>query len=212
MKINNIGPLQKFALLTAAFCTATFAFNHNVSATPHALPPVIALGFNNDTHVVGTVTPASPADPTNVATYINFMIGLTPGGSGTFLAPPPPPKNTQIITRSTNVFANLPQADANIIAQGGQNDTTINLGAGGVYSYLFAKYDGKNDLSLVWYVGNLSGTITIPQLGPLGHGLSGWILFGPGGTPPGVPDGGATIMLLGAALGALGIVRRYIMS
>ena len=32
---------------------------------------------------------------------------------------------------------------------------------------------------------------------------------GPGGS---VPDGGTTVMLLGAALGALGIVRRYIMS
>ena len=29
---------------------------------------------------------------------------------------------------------------------------------------------------------------------------------------PGVPDGGTTVMLLGAALGALGIARRYIMS
>jgi hypothetical protein len=77
----------------------------------------------------------------------------------------------------------------------------------GVFSYLFAKYDGQNDRSLVWYVGNLSGTITIPQLGPLGHGLSGWILFPPGGQ---VPDGGATVMLLGTALGVLGVVRRYL--
>ena len=28
--------------------------------------------------------------------------------------------------------------------------------------------------------------------------------------PPGVPDGGTTVMLLGAALGALGITRRYL--
>ena len=212
MKTDNIVPLKKLALLAAAFCTATFAFNHNVSATPHALPPVIALGFNNDTHVVGTIKPASPADPGDVVNYVNFMISLLPGGSGTFLAPPPPPKNVQIITRSTNVFANLPQADANIVAQGGQNDTTINLGAGGVYSYLFAKYDGKNDISQVWYVGNLNGIITIPQNGPLNHGLSGWILFGPGVPPPGVPDGGATIMLLGAALAVLGTARRFLTS
>jgi hypothetical protein len=30
--------------------------------------------------------------------------------------------------------------------------------------------------------------------------------------PPGVPDGGATVMLLGAGLSALGIVRRYLKS
>jgi VPDSG-CTERM motif len=38
--------------------------------------------------------------------------------------------------------------------------------------------------------------------------LVGWTLFGPGGVP-GVPDGGTTAMLLGAALGALGIARRF---
>jgi len=55
-----------------------------------------------------------------------------------------------------------------------------------------------------------TGVITIPSDGPLGYGLSGWILFPPGGTP-GVPDGGATVMLLGAALGALGMARRFLM-
>jgi VPDSG-CTERM motif len=208
MKTDNIVPLKKLALLSAAVCAVMLAFSQNASATPHPLPPVIALGFN-DTSVVGTITPASPADPVDVANYINFMIGLMPGHSDIFLAPPPPPKNTQIITRSTNLFANLPLADANIVAQGGPNDP-INLGAGGIYSYLFAKYDGKNDSSIVWYVGNLSGAITIPLNGPLGKGLSGWILFGPGTGVP-TPDGGATVMLLGTALGALGMVRRFLM-
>jgi hypothetical protein len=32
------------------------------------------------------------------------------------------------------------------------------------------------------------------------------------GSPAGVPDGGATVMLLGAGLGALGMVRRYLKS
>ncbi len=43
--------------------------------------------------------------------------------------------------------------------------------------------------------------------GPNGYGLSGWILFGPTGT---VPDGGTTVMLLGTALGALGMARRFL--
>ena len=41
----------------------------------------------------------------------------------------------------------------------------------------------------VWYVGDLSGIITIP--GTDGHGLSGWTLFTAGGQ--GVPDGGTTV-------------------
>jgi VPDSG-CTERM motif len=35
--------------------------------------------------------------------------------------------------------------------------------------------------------------------------LSGWTLFSPDSV--GVPDGGTTVMLLGAALGALGMAR-----
>jgi hypothetical protein len=41
--------------------------------------------------------------------------------------------------------------------------------------------------------------VTIPTIGG-----------GPGGVGGAVPDGGITVMLLGAALGALGIARRYI--
>jgi hypothetical protein len=131
----------------------------------------------------GSFRPTSP----------NYMITLDPGQSCTF--------SGQTVTRSDNVFANLPNADASILAQSDPQNpsTTIDLGAGGTYTYLFAKYDGRNDNSQVWYVGDLSGTITIPENGPRGHGLSGWILFGPG--TPGVPDGGTTVMLLGAALG-----------
>jgi hypothetical protein len=197
MKINIISK-NKLALLSAAVCAVMLAFTHNASA--------LDLAFD-DTHVVGTINPGSPADPADVANYINFMIALAPGDSGTFH---PGQTDEQFITRSTNTFGGitLPQADANIVAQG--TSTTIDLGAGGVYSYLFAKYDGQNDNSIVWYVGDLSGIITIPGFGPGGYGLSGWILFGPGGTP--VPDGGTTVMLLGAALGALGMVRRYVKS
>ena len=83
----------------------------------------------------------------------------------------------------------------------------MNLGAGGLYTYLLAKYDGPNYGTEVWYVGDLSGLITIPATAG-GYGLSGWMLFGPGVS--GVPDGGTTAMLLGAALGALGMARRFL--
>ena len=206
MKINIV-PLNKLALISAAVCAVMLAFCHNASANRIVGGiniPTSALTFN-DTHVVGTISPAAPASPADVAPYINFMIGLVPGHSGTFHNPP----HTQTVTRSSNLFPSLPNALVPGAVSG--TGTTINLGAGGVFSYLFAKYDGQNDISQVWYVGNLSGILTIPLDGPLGHGLSGWILFGPGGTPS-VPDGGTTVMLLGAALGALGIARRYLMS
>jgi VPDSG-CTERM motif len=127
------------------------------------------------------------------------MIALAPGGAGVL--------DGNTITRSTNLFGSLPAADATGALTG--SSTTINLGAGG-FTYLFAKYDGQNDISFVWNVAGLTGNVTIPQDGPLGHGLSGWVLFGGGGN--GVPDGGATVMLLGASLGALGMLRRYLKS
>lgn len=192
MKINRQRLFPKLALSCVAVCGAVLSFTPKADANTN-------LTFS-DQYIVGSFkfTSGNPADPNSVATYVNYMISLAPGGSGPF--------SGMIFTRSSNVFANLPNANANIIAQG--NTTTIDLGAGGVYSYLFAKYDGQNDYSQVWYIGNLSGTISIPADGPLGHGLSGWILFGPG--VPGVPDGGATAILLGAGLGAVGMARRFL--
>src|SRR2546430_4746405 len=104
----NIFPSNKLALLSVAVCAAMLAFSHNASASRIAAginTPGTNLAFN-DTHVVGTITPATPANPASVASYINFMIGLAPGTSGTFHNPP----HTQSITRSTNLFASLPDA------------------------------------------------------------------------------------------------------
>ena len=76
---------------------------------------------------------------------------------------------------------------------------------------MFAKYDGPNAGAEVWYVGALSGVITIPAFGLAGqhYGLSGWTLFKGAGDGE-VPDCGATVMLLGPALGALGMAQRFL--
>jgi hypothetical protein len=191
MKMNMI-PTNKLALVCTAFCAAAMlAFTNNANADA-------TLGFFPDTHVVGTISPGAPADPADVATYINNMIALPLGGSDTFAG--------QTITRSTNVFGSLPQA----LGTGTQSGTgtTIDLNVLGTFTYLFAKYDGQNDNSQVWNISGLTGVITIPANGPLGYGLSGWILFNQTGV--GTPDGGTTVMLLGAALSALGMARRFL--
>jgi VPDSG-CTERM motif len=53
---------------------------------------------------------------------------------------------------------------------------------------------------------------TFPQNGSGPNGFGGISSVDLFGGIPGVPDGGATVMLLGAALGALGVVRRYLKS
>jgi hypothetical protein len=120
------------------------------------------------------------------------------GGSDTFNA-----FNGESFNRSMNNFGSLPTA---VFGHNGTR-TSVDLGSGSLYSYLWAHYGGPGGGTVkVWYVGDLNGTITIPASD--GHGLSGWTLFGPGGQ--GVPNGGTTVMLLGAALGSLGMARRFL--
>jgi hypothetical protein len=186
MKLKMI-PTNKLAVLSAVFCAVMLAFSHNASA--------LTIGDNQE---LGFVEFGIPSGDDFRTIYVNHLIGMALGTSDV--------ADGQTYFRSNNDFGPLPQPA--VLALNGTG-TTIDLGTG-LYSYLFAKYDGPNYGSEVWFVGNLSGIITIPATGG-GYGLSGWTLFGPGGGGQ-VPDGGTTVMLLGAALGALGLARRYIMS
>jgi hypothetical protein len=175
--------------LLTAFCVALLGFSHNANA--------LALTIG-DFHELGWVANGWPSGDPDRLTYVNHLIGMALGTKGK--------ADGQSYTHTT-LLAHCRRAawDGHVSGTG----ATINLGAGGLYTYLFAKYDGPNYGSEVWYVGNPSGIIAIPSTAG-GVDLSGWTLFR-GECGP-VPDGGTTVMLLGAALGALGIARRYIMS
>ena len=207
MKTNNIVPPKKLALLSAAVCAVMLAFSQNASATPRPLPPLVNLTFG-DANELGQVLFGIPSGDVARTTYVNHLIAMTPGTSGSF--------SGQTFHRSlANPGPGFPNYPTAVFAKNGTG-TSVDLGNGTLYSYLFAKYDGPNAASEVWYVGNLSGIITIPAAafpkrpGGQPYGLSGWTLFGPG--VPGVPDGGTTVMLLGGALGALGMARRFLKS
>ena len=180
MKINLI-PQKKLALLSAAICAVMLACSHNANA--------LTLTGGDD-KFLGQIVPGTDGNAERTA-YVNHMIGMNRGSSGLFMS--------QIFKRSTNNFGALPTA---VFAQNGTG-TNVSLG-GGLYSYLFARYSG---ISLVWYVGNLSGNIKIPLI-TSGGLLMGWTLFSAGGQ--GVPDGGTTLMLLGTAFVALGMARRFL--
>jgi len=198
MKINII-PTNKLAMLSAAVCAVMLPFSHNASADA-------SLTFT-DTHVVGTVSPAAPASASDVADYINFMITLA-APTGPTLHDFGGAEGIQTISRSSNLFASLPMASAVGSVSDSSGNNVINLDGLGTFTYLFAKYDGQNDNSVVWNITGSTGVLTIPAFGPNGYGLSGWILFNQTGLP--TPDGGTTVMLLGAALGALGMARRFL--
>ena len=189
MKISLI-PTRKLALLCTALTGALLAFSPNARAVS------LQIG---DGHELGFVNFGIPGGDHNRLNYVNHLIGMALGTTDQAF--------NQTFFRSNNAFGQMPQA---VLAGSVKGTTTsVNLGAGGLYTYLLAKYDGPNYGTEVWYVGNLSGIITIPAAAGR-YGLSGWMLFGP--CVSGVPDGGTTAMLLGLALCSVGIFRRFAMS
>jgi hypothetical protein len=153
---------------------------------------------------LGLISPNHPADPSSSASYVTFLKNMAPsavvnGGPG---------GNT--FTRTAN-FPNSPTfADAVFATElsftVSGNTATVNLGSTG-YFYLLGKFDGPNFGSEVWVITGLTGTITMPEFGSGNqYGLSHVYVFNPGS---GLPDGGTTLMLLGSALGGLGLVRRF---
>jgi hypothetical protein len=182
---TNITPKSNVALLCAAVVGAFLIFSHSASAVT-----ILDVGDARD---FGSVKFCG----SDRLTYVNHLASMALGAIEKY--------NGQTYSRSTNTFGSLPEA----VSAGHLDgiDNNINLGAGGLYTYLFANYSGPNSRSEVWYVGNLSGNIRIPALVGT-YALAGWTLFGPG--VPAVPDGGTTATLLGAALGALGLARRFL--
>ena len=213
MKTNMIAT-RKLILLLGLSCALILASRHQAEAKPVPLPQLSVLGIGNQ-HELGTVSHGIPEGDPFIPQYVNAMIGLSLGGSTHVTI------NTHdnLVSRSMNNFGPLP-GPATLALRG--TGTTIDLGLlQGTYAYLFAHYGGPQGGTVeVWFIGDLAdsqlaaavqgGVINIPQIG-FGHGLSGWALF-TAGEVPGVPDGGATVMLLGVALWVLGTVRRYLKS
>jgi hypothetical protein len=88
------------------------------------------------------------------------------------------------------------------------------MGDSGVLICGFLTKDGAGTIADIFSVAPDQGTAGEADLSVPGNGASALshltVFCCPGGVT--TPDGGATVMLLGAALGALGIVRRYLKS
>jgi len=149
-----------------------------------------------DSREVGFLWPGiqPKTDNQNKITYVNHLIGMALGTIEV--------ARGEIYSRSNHGFKSLPTA-AHAVTGGGR---AIRLGAGNLYTYLFATYNGYG--TEVWYVRNLHGIIMVPLIAA-GHHLTGWTLLGPAGV--GVPDGGLTVALLGVALAVLALTRRFLM-
>jgi hypothetical protein len=181
---SNAISKHKFFVLFLAFCGAMLLSSQDAWA--------LSIG---DSHELGFLWPGiqKKTENQNKALYVNHLLSMAVGTIEV--------ARGEVYFRSSHDFKSLPTA-AWAHNGGGR---AINLGTGGLYTYLFATYSGYG--TEVWYVGDLNGIISIPFLAS-GHHLTGWTLFSAAST--GVPDGGLTVMLLGVALGVLALARRFL--
>jgi hypothetical protein len=119
------------------------------------------------------------------------------------------------VSGETGFDGHFPGGDISISLN---DDNTIHVewnmdGTGGVVCGFLTK-DGSGTIADIFSVApdqGLTGSADLEVPGNGGSALSHLTVFCcPGGVT--TPDGGATVMLLGAALGALGMVRRYLKS
>jgi VPDSG-CTERM motif len=204
---TNIVPSKKVALLSVAVCAVMLALAQNASATPHPLPPTPAHLEAPQTFYLDQPLGSGQAERDylvntgymdeccqylgkfdknavfeNGAINISTYVSITPTSGTTW-----------------DISWNLTGSGFTLCGM------LIKDGAGGMPGQqLYRFYGVSPDEALIG-----SGTVSFADIGRNGFNISHVSFFGCAG---GVPDGGTTVMLLGAALGALGIVRRYLTS
>ena len=191
---------------------------------------ILEMTYNNGSsqssaNLFGTVIPGtqSGGQVDRDVLMTNQLVGMTLGQQGTFTVN----GDVGLYSRSFNNFGPPPAAIAAgaVINQGtiaeGTTPVTVSLGTG--FTYLVAAYDGPNGSVAVFNVAGLTGSVDLYRYakrdGLTGNligsnsaaqgffKMTGWTLLNPTGA---VPDGGTTVMLLGAALGGLGMARRFL--
>jgi len=153
-------------------------------------------------YYLGYVNPATPSNPSAEVFYINYLRLLNAGEMETGVNPPPNPPNTEYTFSRVESTLAGPFAPAILAgASTGNSPMTPITSVAGFY-YLIAKY---GTTAHVWVVSGLAGSIEIPLSLGQGGGLSHWSLYR---VTNGVPDGGATLGLLGLAMLGLGFIRQ----
>jgi hypothetical protein len=190
---------------------------------------ILEMTYNNGSgqssaNLFGTVIPGtqSGGQVDRDVLMTNQLVGMTLGQQGNFTVN----GTTSLYSRSFNNFGSPPAAIAAGAVTGtgiqdGTTPVTVSLGTG--FTYLVVAYDGPNGSVAVFNVAGLTGSVDLYRYaardGTTGNligsnsaaqgffRMTGWTLLNPTGA---VPDGGTTAMLLGAALGGLGVVRRFL--
>jgi hypothetical protein len=147
--------------------------NYGVGSSETVIPP----SEMNATYLQDTVSFYNTGSPTSITL-----------GSGKNQATYHFTKHEGSLTPATLTAPTKLNSEITSFTGQGSASATLNLASGG-FEYLIAQWDGPNGANAVYYVGNLSGTITLnnlnPQFGPGGgYGLSGFWLGGGNNLPP----------------------------
>ena len=161
------------------------------------------LNTNNadgDANYVGALIPGSPADPTSQAAYITYLISLAPNATSVV-----DPVTGQTYTRSDLAGPFATVVTPNVQKQEYDDNDPSTILAAVDFVYLIGKFDGQGGGSLVWYLNGVAGeTYELPK-SFAGKNLSQITTCN--GQLQDVPDGGATIGLLGLAMFGVGYLR-----
>jgi len=215
---------MKLSIFKTILGAATAALLASTSANATVYNLTVGL---TDSHSLGDVIHTLNAGGGQLQRDIDFVntvldLGLNGTDSSTY--------SPDIVTRSGNNFGALGDATATggVIASGGGingDGTTVTITLTSKFTYFVAAYDGQNGGTEAFYIGNLNigDVIKITQNAQPsslpGHhliadsgqyGMTGWALLN--STTPTqqglVPDGGATVALLGCAFMGIEVLRR----
>ncbi|MFZ9745861.1 MAG: hypothetical protein ACO3G4_04440 [Opitutaceae bacterium] len=140
----------------------------------------------------------SVPDNAGSATVTTWLNGLITTYNGTHTPTLPSPATLSFDSNDDSPMAGYPDNTGTEIAM-----------PMGTYEYLVLKWGRGFDPGCfgAYYIGGMSGIWTFNS--PNGSDLSGYRLYD-ASTPPSVPEGGTGVMLLGAVLGLLGMIRRWV--
>ena len=161
-----------------------------------------AISFTiDDANFLGTIVDGIPSSPSDEVDYLNALITLSAGATATTIL-------TEDYDRVGSTLAG--PFDTAVITDAMRDETETSTPDFGTtaFQYILAKYDGPDGGSLVWYSAAGFTDVTVPatafsQLFAVSH-VSGY------NSSVRVPDGGATIALLGlACIGLQGLRRKF---
>jgi hypothetical protein len=176
--------------------------------------PAFALTIN-DAGVVGTIEAGTGngSNASNETDWSNYLLSLGANATVTTDADTPPNGNNETYKTGSNDY-NATLSTGTQSAAIGDNDPIPNVAGS---QYALVKYDGPNAGYVLYNVADFDGgSGNLPEFSYSIWGkaeqyrVSHVTTFG--GKTTTVPDGGATLILLGAALSGLGAARRFMKS